>query len=235
MLEVRINGPIFGIYCNIWRTIRSNLTVNHQPGHQPTDRQPVEPVLDGDRQLVELALGGDRRAFNHIILTTGGLVAQIVFRLIPIEEDRKDVAQDIYLKVFHHLKGFKFQSKLSTWVGQIAYNTCLNRLGKKQPDRSIAPAPDDGEEGRGREDFVATEETDRQLLQKELRALIAREVARLPPLYQTLIGLYHQQELSYQEIGAITGLPEGTVKSYLFRARKILKETTLSHYKKETL
>ena len=198
--------------------------MNHQPGHQPTDRQ-----------LVELVLDGDRRAFSRIILATEGLVAQIVFRLIPNEEDRKDVAQDIYLKVFHHLKGFKFQSKLSTWVGQIAYNTCLNRLGKRQPDLCIAPAWDGVEEGGGRELFRAAEETDQQLLQKELRGLIAKEIARLPPLYQTLIGLYHQQELTYQEIGAITGLPEGTVKSYLFRARKILKETTLSHYKKETL
>src|SRR6185437_4159599 len=201
-------------------TTRSNLPVNHQPGQQSTDRQ-----------LVELVLGGDRQAFSRIILATEGLVVQIVFRLIPNEEDRKDVAQDIYLKVFHYLKGFKFQSKLSTWVGRIAYNTCLNRLDKKQPDLCIAPAHDD----EGREVFRAAEETDRLVLQKELRGLIAREIARLPPLYQTLIGLYHQQELSYQEIGAITGLPEGTVKSYLFRARKILKETTLSHYKKEKL
>lgn len=205
-------------------TIRSNLPVIHQPGHQHTDKQ-----------LVELVLGGDRRAFSHIVLATEGLVAQIVFRLIPNEEDRKDVAQDIYLKVFHHLNGFKFQSKLSTWVGRIAYNTCLNRLGKRQPDLCVAAAHDDLEHDSGREVFRAAEETDQRLLQKELRGLIATEIARLPPIYQTLIGLYHQQELSYQEIGVITGLPEGTVKSYLFRARKILKETTLSHYKKETL
>lgn len=217
-------GRFFRIYCNIWMTNRSNLPVNHQPGHEPTDRQ-----------LVELVLGGDRQAFNRIILATEGLVAQIVFRLIPNEEDRKDVAQDIFLKVFHHLNGFKFQSKLSTWIGHIAYNTCLNRLGKKQPDLFIALAHDGTEEGRGREVFRAAEETDQQLLQKELKGVIAKEIARLPPLYQTLIGLYHQQELTYQEIGAITGLPEGTVKSYLFRARKILRETALSHYKKETL
>ena len=196
--------------------------MNHPPGHQLTDRQLVEPVLRGDT-----------RAFNRIVLATEGLVAQIVFRLIANEEDRKDVAQDIYLKVFHHLKGFKFESKLSTWIGQIAYNTCLNRLGRKQAERFMVPAQDDAEEGVGSAVFRAAEETDRELLQKELRELIAREVARLPPMYQTLIGLYHQQELSYQEIGLITGLPEGTVKSYLFRALKLLKETTLSHYKIE--
>jgi len=199
--------------------------VNHPTGHQATDRQ-----------LVELVLSGDRQAFNRIILATEGLVAQIVFRLIPNEEDRKDVAQDIYLKVFHHLKGFKFQSKLSTWVGRITYNTCLNRLEKKQLDYFLAAERDD--DGKGEPStlvFRAPEETDQRLLRKELRELIAIEIGRLPPLFQTLIGLYHQEDLSYQEIGGITGLPEGTIKSYLFRARKMLKETTLSSYKKETL
>jgi RNA polymerase sigma-70 factor (ECF subfamily) len=199
--------------------------VIHQPGHPLTDRQLVELVLDGNKD-----------AFSRVIAATEGLVAQIVYRLIRNEEDRKDVAQDIYLKVFHHLNGFKFQSKLSTWVGRIAYNTCLNRLEKRQLD-IYAPreSSNDGSERSLEREFRAAEETDRGLLEKELRALITSEIGRLPPLYQTLIGLYHQQELSYQEIAGITGMPEGTIKSYLFRARKLLKDTTLSTYKKETL
>lgn len=190
-----------------------------------------------DRQIVDLILGGDMQAFSTIIKTTEGLVAQIVYKLIPNEEDRKDMAQDIYLKVFHHLKGFKFQSKLSTWVAQIAYNTCFNRLQKKQIPLYIPP--DGGWEWmeRGRRFAVpeTTEETDGVLLKKELNSLLQTAIGRLPPLYRTLIGLYHQEDLSYQEIGQITGLPDGTVKSYLFRARKMLKESLLSNYKKEKL
>ncbi|HLI92567.1 MAG TPA: sigma factor-like helix-turn-helix DNA-binding protein, partial [Puia sp.] len=112
----------------------------------------------------------------------------------------------------------------------------LNRLEKKQLDYFLAAERDD--DGKGEPStlvFRAPEETDQRLLRKELRELIAIEIGRLPPLFQTLIGLYHQEDLSYQEIGGITGLPEGTIKSYLFRARKMLKETTLSSYKKETL
>ena len=190
-----------------------------------------------DRQVVDLILGGDMHAFGSLVEMTEGLVAQIVYKLIPNEEDRKDVAQDIYLKVYRHLNGFNFQSKLSTWVGQIAYNTCLNRLQKKQLTIYIPPE----RETEGQEDdpqaYISrtSDETDRMLLQKELKGLLAAEIGRLPPLYQTLIGLYHQEELSYLEIARITGLPEGTVKSYLFRARKQLKETILSSYKKEKL
>lgn len=176
-----------------------------------------------DRQLVDLALGGDMHAFRCLVENTERLVAQIVGKLIQAEEDRKDIAQDVYLKVFRNLKGFKFQSKLSTWVGQIAYNACLNRLQKQQ--LTIYGPPE----------RAAEDETDRLLLQKELKVLLAAELARLPPIYQTLIGLYHHEELSYLEIAAITRLPEGTVKSYLFRARKQLKDSMLSIYKKEKL
>jgi RNA polymerase sigma-70 factor (ECF subfamily) len=185
-----------------------------------------------DRQLVDLVLGGDMHAFSTIIKTTEGLVAQIVYKLISNEEDRKDMAQDIYLKVFQHLKGFKFQSKLSTWVAQIAYNTCLNRLQKKQVPLYVPP---DGVWGQAEGYGSRAEGADGVLLNKELNGLLQTAIGRLPPLYQTLIGLYHQEDLPYQEIAQITGLPEGTVKSYLFRARKILKESLLSNYKKEKL
>lgn len=190
-----------------------------------------------DRQLVDKVLGGEMQAFSQLIGMTEGLVARIVYQLIRNEEDRKDVAQDIYLKVYQHLRGFKFQSKLSTWVGQIAYNTCLNRLHRRQLALYDPPAQegDEPEAGTRHDNLRATDETDRMLLQKELKGLLAAGIGRLPPLYQTLIRLFHQEDLSYQEIARITGLPEGTVKSYLFRARRQLKESMLLSYKKEKL
>jgi RNA polymerase sigma factor (sigma-70 family) len=189
--------------------------VSKQPRNIPTDRQ-----------LVARVLGGDTPAFSEIISMTEGLVAHIVCRLIPNEEDRKDIAQDIYLKVFHHLKGFRFQSKLSTWVAQIAYNACSSQLQKKRLPMHVLPEEEIDGEGTS---------ADGSILQKELAGIVQTEIGRLPPLYQTLIGLYHQEELTYQEMAQITGLPEGTVKSYLFRARKMLKEMLLSKYKMEKL
>jgi RNA polymerase sigma factor (sigma-70 family) len=197
--------------------------VSHQPRNILTDRQ-----------LVDKVLGGEMQAFSELIGMTEGLVARIVYQMIRNEEDRKDVAQDVYLKVYQSLRGFRFQSKLSTWVGQIAYNTCLNRLQKRQLAMYDPPDWDGDEPEGGRAGlFRAEDETDRMLLQKELRSLLAAGIARLPPLYQTLISLYHQEDQSYQEIARITGLPEGTVKSYLFRARRQLKETMSN--KKEKL
>ncbi len=95
--------------------------VNHTTGNNPADKH-----------LVDRVLRGDTRAFGIIIKNTENLVAQIVFKLIPGAEDRKDLAQDIYMKAFHNLPGFKFQSKLSTWIAQIAYNSCLSWIEKKK-------------------------------------------------------------------------------------------------------
>ncbi len=180
-----------------------------------------------DQQLIEAILRGDTKAFTIIIKNTEGLVAQVVIKMINNPEDRKDLVQDIYLKAFHKLAGFRFQSKLLTWIGNIAYNTCVNYLEKKK--LVLIGTVDD------ENDYDSSTETESLISRKELSSILTAGIDKLPPLYKTLISLYHQEECSYADIAQITELPEGTVKSYLFRARKTLKENILSTYKKEEL
>ena len=194
-----------------------------------------------DQQLVAQVLNGKTAAFGQIVQRTQGLVTQLIFKMIPYPADRPDVAQDVYLKVFRNLAGFKFKAKLSTWVGQITYNTCLHYLEKKQlvlVDPS-EPAPDDPpEEGRrAPPPLVATPDYDPEaaLFGQDLADILGTAIEQLPPLYRTLISLYHQQELSYEEIAQITSLPDGTVKNYLFRARKLLKQQLLASYQRDDL
>ena len=153
----------------------------------------------------------------------------------------KDIAQDIYLKVFKKLSNFQFQSKLSTWIAQISYNTCLTYLEKKKlifPGKIYndnEPNDDVLELLSARSANFSKNETEISISKKELSFILQSEIENLPPIYKTLITLYHNEELSYEEITQVTGLPEGTVKSYLFRARKTLKENLLTKYKKEEL
>ncbi|MDJ0365353.1 sigma-70 family RNA polymerase sigma factor [Hymenobacter sp. H14-R3] len=194
-----------------------------------------------DQQLVAQVLGGNTAAFGQIVQRTEGLVTQLVFKMIRHPADRPDIAQEVYLKVFKNLAGFKFQAKLSTWVGQITYNTCLHYLEKKQLVLVDAaePAPDAAlEEGRrAPPPLVAGPDSDPEtaLFGHDLAGILGTAIEQLPPLYRTLISLYHQQELSYEEIGHITSLPDGTVKNYLFRARKLLKQHLLASYQRDDL
>ncbi|HEX8024283.1 RNA polymerase sigma factor [Mucilaginibacter sp.] len=193
-----------------------------------------------DKELVEKVLTGDNYAFGKIIKNTEGLVAMIVFKMVANSSDRKDLIQDIYLKAFNKLSGFGFKSKLSTWIGQIAYHTCLHYLEKKK--LLLLDQMDDGE-GSDKQTLeqiskrsinLSSNEPETLLIKKELKEILVFEIERLPPVYKTLISLY-QEELSNDEMVQITGLPEGTIKSYLFRARKMLKENILAKYKKEEL
>ncbi len=202
-----------------------SLAMDQKEPHQPTDRL-----------LVERVLHGNTRAFGAIIKRTEGLITQIVFRMIADKEQRADVAQDIYLKVFQKLASFRFESKLSTWIARIAYNTCINQLDKNKTAGLTTyydvPAESEDDHFSTLDQIADLADPESDLFQTELTALLQSEIERLPAVYKLLITLYHQQELSYGEIGQIVALPEGTIKSYLFRARKMLKERLQIIYQK---
>lgn len=186
-------------------------------------------VFSSDQQLIAKVLNGDKHAFAILIRQTEGLVAKIVFQMTGSTDDRKDLVQEIYIRAYQNLAGFEFRSKLSTWIGQIAYHTCLQYLKKKK----LCYLEDISEESYAAD--IAYLERETHLFQKDLSDILLAAVARLPPLYRTLITLYHQEELRYEEIREVTGLPEGTIKNYLFRARKALRNDLLKRYKKEEL
>jgi RNA polymerase sigma-70 factor (ECF subfamily) len=190
--------------------------------------------------LVEKVLSGDTNAFSLIINNTERLVTQIIFKMISNDEDRKDIAQDVYLRVFQKLSGFRFQSQLSTWVAQIAYNTCFDYLKKKKL-ALINNANYENESNDMALDILSNKvhplnnETEKLIFKKEVSEILKNEIENLQPIYKTLITLFHNEDLSYTEITQITGLPEGTVKSYLYRARKTLKDNLFLKYKMDSL
>jgi RNA polymerase sigma-70 factor (ECF subfamily) len=187
---------------------------------------------DDDRILVDKIMSGENRAFEAFIFKYKKLVGHIVFRLIKDKEDREDICQDIFVKVYRNLGSFQFSSKLSTWVATIAYNTCVNFLEKKREplsadfmtDEKINETADDSHEP-----------PDRLIESKEISAFVRKEIDKLPPVYKAAITLYHLNEMSYEEIAGAMRLPEGTVKSHLFRARKILKDKLMILYRQEDL
>ena len=184
------------------------------------------------RQLIGRIQAGNTDQFGEIIERYKKLVAHVVFKMVTVEADREDICQEVFVKVYQKLGSFRFQSKLSTWIATIAYNTSLNHLEKKK-----VPLLDDVAPQESPMERIAAEEgtPDETTENKDLSALLIEEIDRLPVQYGTILALYHLEDMSYKEISQITRIPDGTVKSHLFRARKLLKDRLLAKYKQEDL
>ena len=173
-----------------------------------------------DAELVQQIIAGNENAFRYVVANHQRLVLHIVGRVVKQQEDVEDICQEVFMKVFRKIKKFRGESKLSTWIATIAYNTSITHI-----------------RGRGRKLEVLTDEearldlgkTDDWVVQKavekeEAKAILLQMIEKLPVQYRTVLTLFHLEEFSYKEVEEITGMPEGTIKSYLSRARKLLKD-----------
>lgn len=170
-----------------------------------------------DAELISQVLQGNRNAFAFLVNRYQKLVVHITGRLIQRQEELEDVCQEVFMKVYQNLGKYRNECKLSTWIATIAYNTSINYLRKFKKGDEVNP--DDSAALRNLTDLKPAdyEKTD-------LHRYLREQIELLPVQYRTVLTLFHLEEFSYQEIEQITGMPEGTVKSYLFRAKAILKE-----------
>jgi len=185
--------------------------------------------MSDDQSLVSRIQSGDRQAFRLLIKQYERLVAHMVGRLVSQAEDREEICQDVFMKVYKKLDEFKFQSKLSTWIATIAYRHAVNHLRKKK----IIVRDILDEENFTKHFLDHNDNPQEALSEKQTKQYILQMIEQLPVQYKTVLTLYHLDGKSYMEIYEITGMPEGTVKNYLFRARTMLKERLINHLGKE--
>lgn len=185
--------------------------------------------MDDEKALVQQILQGNVHAYRALVERYQRLVLHMIRRIVQQPADVEDVCQEVFIKVYQSLPNYQFDSKLSTWIATIAYRTGINHLKKIQKDRHHTlsdPLTDtDLESGLPNpEDW---------LIQEDWRMFIQTQIDKLPVQYKAVLTLYHLDELSYDEIRKVTALPEGTVKSYLFRARKLLKDALQRYQNRE--
>lgn len=172
-----------------------------------------------DTELVQQISNGNNNAFRYLVANYQRLVLHVVGRVVQRQDEVEDICQEVFIKVFDKIKKFRGESKLSTWIASIAYNTSITYLRKKYRR---------GEQSYDDQPLLVVSEKDDSLNQKVLEKAEAKKylmqmIEKLPVNYRTVLTLYHLEEFSYKEIEEITGMPEGTIKSYLSRARKLLK------------
>ena len=199
-----------------------------------------DPPERSERELVEQVLDGDREAFLDFVDRYERLVKHVVFRMVDDERDREELCQDVFMRAYRYLDGFRFESKLSTWLARIARNTCLNHLEKKEVPlyADEAPSPDgDTPDARTALNRVPdpNENVAESAVDRQRRDVVRRGIESLSEHYRTALTLYHLEGMSVSQISEVMENPEGTVKSHLYRGRKKLKDWLLERYQREEI
>jgi RNA polymerase sigma-70 factor (ECF subfamily) len=173
----------------------------------------VQAIVPTDDDLIALVLSGRGEAFGTLVERYERAVYHLAYRTLREVEEAKDACQEAWMKAYRALASFRPGAKFATWIFTICYRVCCDRLAKRNRFTGEEP-PDVADPGAGPENaFVASEDVAR------LRAAIAA----LPEKYRAVITLFHLQGKQYDEIAAVLGLPLGTVKTHLFRAKDLLR------------
>ncbi len=179
--------------------------------------------------LVEAARKGRPGAFEAIVRAHQDRVYAFCARMLSDREEALDVAQDVFLAAYRGLAGFRGDASLSTWLLKIAANRCLNVIRRrsaragKETSLSAVGSGEDGDlpfDPPGRDE----DRPERIVEERELGTILLRALGRIDPEARTLVLLSDVEGLSYEELADAAGLPLGTVKSKLHRARMALRK-----------
>ena len=179
-------------------------------------------TIDDDRRLVTAVLANAPGAFEQLVRDYQGLCWHVIQRMVRHPEDTRELCQEAFLRVHQCLHQYRFDAALKSWIGQVAYSVAKRHLERKRIPLAEPAADADGlslldHVGDGFDLETATADGE---IARHLHAAIET----LPPLQRTVLTLYHLDELPIAEIAGITGLAEGTIKSHLFRSRKLLRD-----------
>lgn len=176
-------------------------------------------------ELIQLASCGDQEAFTALVRRFEPQVHAVCLKMVHNQETARDLTQETFVKAFGALDSFDRSFTFSTWLYKIARNTCIDHFRRQKLETYSMDAPLQTREGQMQRDFPSPVNTpERHLILKERGRLISDAIESLPDKYREVINLRHRQELPYEEIAGILGVPLGTVKARLFRARELLKK-----------
>jgi RNA polymerase sigma-70 factor (ECF subfamily) len=180
---------------------------------------------EADVQMVQAVLAGDATAYRGLVEKYQERVYHMVYGMVRNREDARDITQDAFVKAYNKLSTFRTESSFYTWLYRIAMNLAIDflrktkRRGESSFDEQIASKDDDG----GLSELHVADSPSKSLERKQLMGSILDALDQLPDDQRQIILLRELEGLSYKEIADVTGVPEGTVMSRLYYARKKLQ------------
>jgi RNA polymerase sigma-70 factor (ECF subfamily) len=184
---------------------------------------------DADAGLIDRLVLRDERAFTALVKAYERRVFALVLRMIGNPAEAEDLAQEVFVQVFKAIGTFRRESKLSTWIYRIAINLCKNRSKYLRVRHTAEQEPLDAQAERAtaldaKVSYSDIARPDDMASGKQAERIVQQAIAELEPSFRECLILRDVEDLSYEDIGEITGLPEGTVKSRIHRARAQLRD-----------
>jgi RNA polymerase sigma-70 factor, ECF subfamily len=177
-------------------------------------------VAEADSDLVSGALAGSEQAFHQLVRRYERPVFSVILRIVRDPSRAEELAQDTFVKAFRGLHTYRPERKFSTWLLSIAHHVAIDevRRGSLQTEQLEETSKHYGSLSSG------DETPDRATERREIAVIVNDAIHRLSPEYAELIALKYEQDLTIEEVAEVTGLPIGTIKSSLHRARKDLAD-----------
>jgi len=187
-------------------------------------------LTNKEKELILEIRGGNTHAFSNLVDGYKDLVFTLAIRMLGNREEAEEVSQDVFIKVYKSLPNFKGDSKVSTWVYRIAYNTCLDRINKNKKKRMHTDL--------NHIDQIAYADLDtayHKMVMAERSEMIERCLSKLSAEDAGVLTLFYLEEKNLQEMEETTNIPVNTLKVRLFRARKRLASVMEKNVNKEIL
>ena len=184
-----------------------------------------------ERSLLRRLRDRDERAFRELLTAHRDRVFNITFRMLGNRHEAEDVAQEVFIAVFKTIDTFREESKFSTWLYRVTVNHCKNRIKylARRHDRDREEIDEVAAGANGTSVTPAPASPDRALEGAQMEKLLGEAISSLEDDQRIVVVLRDVEDLSIEEICEITGLPDGTVKSRLHRARLALRKKLQRH------
>ncbi len=190
-------------------------------------------MTDLERTLLRRLRDRDERAFRELISEHRDRVFNITYRMLGNRAEAEDVAQEVFITVFKTIDSFREESKFSTWLYRVTVNHCKNRIKylarRHDKKKDELDETTHGSQGSVNGTPVLAAQPDRALASAQMERLLQDAIANLDDDHRAVVVLRDVEDLSIEEICEITGLPDGTVKSRLHRARLVLRKKMQRH------
>jgi len=185
--------------------------------------------LINDGELARRIASDDEAAFETLMRHHNAALFRVARAILKNDSDAEDVLQEAYLAAYRHIGDFRADAKLSTWLTRIVINQALGRLRSRHRARVVVPFGDLDAKERTRSEREGSDEPgsfpEQSATRAEIRRLLEQKIDALPVAFRTVFVLREVEDLSVNETAACLSIPEATVRSRMFRARGMLRES----------